>query len=285
MNNLNPFRNLIDDELLTPEVGPWAEEKYRLLYNYARMFATSMKKAWDQRVYIDLFSAAGRSKIRDTDRTVLSSPLLALEIPDQFDKYIFCEENEECIEALKKRVSSDHPTANVQYIEGDVNQRVDKVIDEMPQYGPEHRVLGFCFVDPCKMRDIRFTTLQRIAQRYIDFLVLIPTGMDAGRNVDKYIKESNKTVDEFLGIDDWREQWQVAITQNVGFDMFIAEMYSTQMKRLEYRFGGLNESVLIRSREKYLPLYRLGFYCRHDLGERFWQETKKYSIGQQNLFE
>ncbi len=66
--------------------------------------------------------------------------------------------------------------------------------------------------------------------------------------------------------------------------MFIAEMYSTQMRRLGYRVGGLNESVLIRSREKNLPLYRLGFYCRRDLGERFWQETKKYSTDQQNLF-
>jgi len=257
MSNLNPFRNLIDDGLPTPEIGPWAEEKYRLLYNYARMFAISMKKTWDQRVYLDLFSAAGKSRIRGTDRIVLSSPLLALEIPDQFDQYIFCEENEERIEALKQRVSSDYPTANVRYVGDDVNKRVDSIINEMPQYSSDNRVLSFCFVDPCKMRDIRFATIRDLANRYIDFLVLIPTGMDAGRNVEKYLKKINKTVDEFLGVDVWREKWQDALKLNVGFDMFIAEMYSTQMRRLGYRFGGLNESVLIRSREKNLPLYRL----------------------------
>jgi hypothetical protein len=44
---------LKDDSLITPEVGAWAEDKYRLVGNYAAMFATSMKKKWECRIYID----------------------------------------------------------------------------------------------------------------------------------------------------------------------------------------------------------------------------------------
>lgn len=285
MHSLDPFRYVKDDGLPTPEVGPWAEEKYRLLYHYAKMFATSMKGRWDQRVYIDLFAGAGRSRIRDTNKIVLASSLLAIEIPDKFDRYIFCEKKNELLGALRERVPLDKSTFQIQFVEGDVNEQVDNVIEAMPEFGHENKVLGFCFVDPYRMGDIRFSTIQKLASRFIDFLVLIPTGMDAGRNVDNYVRSSNTTVGEFLGREEWRLEWKGAASKNIGFDMFVAEIFSDQMKSLEYSHGGLNKSVLIRSREKHLPLYRLGFYSRHPLGGKFWEEAKKSSTGQQNLFE
>lgn len=284
MQSQDPFRQLQKDGLATPEVGPWAEEKYRHLYHYARMFSTSMKGSWDHRVYIDLFAAAGRSRVRDTEKIILSSALLALEIPHQFDRYIFCEEKTEVIDALRKRMSLKYPTVDVRYIEGDVNHHVDSVIDAMPPHGPESKVLSFCFVDPFGLRDIRFTTIRRLASRFVDFLVLIPTGMDALRNIELYMKLSDNTVAQFLGSANWRELWQRAARMNVGFDMFIAEMFSDQMKTLGYPYGGLDKSVLIRSREKNLPLYRLGFYSRNPLGGKFWEEARKSSTDQQSLF-
>src|SRR5438105_2170269 len=54
---------LKDDGLHAPEVGRWAEQKYRLVATYAGMFATGMKKKWEKRIYIDLFAGAGRSRI------------------------------------------------------------------------------------------------------------------------------------------------------------------------------------------------------------------------------
>ena len=56
-----------DDGLVAPEVGRWAEEKYRLISLYDELFASGMKYKWDQRVYIDLYSAAGISRIKGTD--------------------------------------------------------------------------------------------------------------------------------------------------------------------------------------------------------------------------
>lgn len=41
----------LDDGLLTPEVGPWSDKKYRLIQYYAEMFSTGMKHKWDCRVY------------------------------------------------------------------------------------------------------------------------------------------------------------------------------------------------------------------------------------------
>jgi three-Cys-motif partner protein len=82
-----------DDGLTCPEVGAWAETKHRLLALYDELFSTGMKNKWDQRVYIDLYAGAGYSRIRGTKTILQGSPIIALTVPDPFDKYILCEES------------------------------------------------------------------------------------------------------------------------------------------------------------------------------------------------
>jgi three-Cys-motif partner protein len=93
---------LEDDGLLTPEVGEWAEEKYRLVGLYDELFPKSMKGKWGSRVYLDLFSGAGRARLKGTKRIVPASPLLALSVSDKFDRYIFCEMESEKLSALNR---------------------------------------------------------------------------------------------------------------------------------------------------------------------------------------
>ena len=57
-----------DDGLTFAEVGSWAEDKYRLVAIYDKLFATGMKDKWDKRVYIDLFCGSGISKLRGGSR-------------------------------------------------------------------------------------------------------------------------------------------------------------------------------------------------------------------------
>lgn len=92
-----------DDGLLARDVGAWVEEKYRRVGMYCEIFSTGMKGKWDARVYIDLYAGAGRSKIRGTQRSLLGSPLMALSVPDRFDRYIFCESDPEALFALRSR--------------------------------------------------------------------------------------------------------------------------------------------------------------------------------------
>ncbi|MFZ5770802.1 MAG: three-Cys-motif partner protein TcmP [Thermodesulfobacteriota bacterium] len=155
-----------DDGLYTPEIGYWGVQKYKLVHGYSRLFATSMKRKWDYRVYIDLFSGAGRARIKDTNRYVVTSPLLALDIPDKFDKYIFCEQNEEAINALKERVSSVEFSIPPGFICGDANLSVDEILKEMPRHGNGSKVLAFCFVDPFKLKNLHFSTLAKLSEKF-----------------------------------------------------------------------------------------------------------------------
>lgn len=279
---------IASDGLITPVVGPWAEEKYELLRNYATMFATSMKEKWDSRVYIDLFSGPGKVLIRGTSRIVLASPLIALGIPVPFDCYIFCEKNAAFLAALRERVRTGYPSQAVRFLHGDANDLVGEILAAMPPYSRRQRILGFCFGDPYRLRDLHFSTIRDLAQRYMDFLILLPTGMDAGRNSQNYLKRGNSTIEGYVGTPDWREkwsEWKKSQGSHPRFDKFLTEFYWEQMKNLGYRYGERKDSVLVRSTDKRLPLYRLGFFSRHPLGEKFWREARKYGQPQGKLFD
>ena len=274
---------LKDDGLATPEVGLWAEYKYRLVWNYAKMFAASMKVKWDSRVYIDLYAGAGRSRIENTKTIVPASPLLAMNILSKFDKYIFCENDKERMQALKARVKRDYPDSDVSFIETDVNKKVEEVISNIPKHYKEFKVLTFCFVDPFNLKNLKFQTIRKLAEKYIDFLILIPSGMDANRNISHYIDESNTAVEDFTGASQWRDEWRLEEAKGENFGFFFADLFGRQMRTLTYFYEGLADMVPVRSTEKNLPLYHLAFFSRNELGRKFWKEARKYSDDQLDL--
>lgn len=274
---------LEDDGLITPDVGIWAEKKYRLVQNYASMFASSMKGKWDHLVYVDLFAGAGRSLLRDTNEIVPASPLLALDIQHPFTRYIFCELEAVKLDALRQRVGRDFGSLDVRFLHGDANWLVDRILSEIPRPHSGCKVLGFCFADPYNLENLKFETIRQLAQRYFDFLVLIPTGMDARRNIPVYEAKPGSKLDTFLGTTDWREPWQEAQRRGEGAELFLTRFYSQQMTTLGYKPTDPQETVAIRN-EKNSTIYRFGFYSRHNLAKRFWQQVKKYSDDQMELF-
>jgi len=276
-----PWRlpRLEDDGLLTPNVGNWAEEKYRLVRNYAEIFTTSMKGKWDHRVYIDLFAGAGRSRIEDSGVIVPASPILMLELPRKFDKHIFCEQDEKKLSALKTRAERTDPTVDVTYVADDVNRNVREALSAIPS----GKVLTFCFVDPYRIADLLFDTLRVLSSRYVDFLVLLPSFMDVNRNASTYLAEGNKTIDSFLGSSDWRDAWRKAETRGEKLGSFFVNRFGAEMKKMGYLYPDIKEARLVRGPQK-VPLYHLAFFSRHPLGAKFWKEAKEYAKDQRSLF-
>ena len=150
-----------DDGLPCPEVGAWSETKYRLLALYDELFSTGMKNKWDQRVYIDLYAGAGYSRIQGTKTILKGSPIIALTVPNPFDKYIFCEESPELLAALKARVERIAPRCSVAFVPGSCDSAIGTICDEIPKGSPGNKVLSLCLVDPFDF-GIKFETLQRL---------------------------------------------------------------------------------------------------------------------------
>jgi three-Cys-motif partner protein len=268
-----------DDGLATPEVGGWAETKYRLLALYDELFSTGMKNKWDQRVYLDLYAGAGHSRIEGTSTYLRGSPVIALTVTDPFDKYIFCEQDADLLGALKLRAQRIAPRANVAYIPGNCDNKIEGICQEIPKFSSTNRVLSLCFVDPCDF-GLKFTTLRRLAAFYMDFVVLLAIGMDANRNYEHYVDGNSPKIDEALGNTEWRKRWKAVGVRRSDFRPFLAEEFSRSMQSLDYLKTPLDRMKQVRSTERNLPLYHLALFSRNETAFKFWDDVLKYSTDQ-----
>jgi three-Cys-motif partner protein len=272
-----------DDGLPIAEVGGWVREKYLRVWMYDQLFATGMKKRWDERVYVDLFSGSGYSRVRGSKEILMGSPLLAVQIPDRFDRYVFCDENPDLLDALRARVERIAPGIRADYVPGDVDRTVGAIKDRVPRGDRSHKVLSFCFADPFSVR-LRFQTIRQLSEgRYIDFLILLALGMDANLNLPTYLDQEHRRIEEFLDNPDWRTAWADAEKRGDRFIPFLAKQYSRAMERLRYLTASLSQMYAVRSDQKNLPLYYLAFFSRHEKGYDFWKEVLKYSTPQIDL--
>ena len=265
---------LKDDRLFTPEIRPWTVEKYRVVGIFNKIFSTGMKDKWSCRTYIDLFAGAGRGKLKGTNKILAGSPLLALGVPDQYDKYIFCEKDRRNLMDLKARVERLYSDVDVTFVHGDCNQKIDEICGAIPKYSRKRRVLSFCFMDPYNI-GIHFGTVRRLSQYRMDFLILLAIRMDAARNI-----KHHKRIGLCLGDDNWLEEWEQAKRKGVKFPNFFAEKYASQMETLGYEDTARETMHEMRSDDKNLPLYHLAFFSKHPLGYKFWGQARRYGTDQ-----
>lgn len=281
--SFEPIIDVKDDGLIIDDVGPWALEKYKLLGFYCDIFTGSMHNKWDNLVYIDLFSGSGYAKIRETNKIVRTSPLVSLSLSQRFTKYIFCDLEKVLISSLEVRVKRDFNWANRDFIIGDCNLKIANIIKAIPQYSKVNTVLTFCFVDPFAINNLHFSTIEKLAMLAMDFLILIPTGMDAKRNFKYFLDKRNQKIDNFLNDPNWRKTFIDSYNQtNSGFVKFLSDEYDKKMMQMGYLKPEAKQQI--RSTVKNLPLYHLAFYSKNAKGNSFWNEVKKYSSGQGDLF-
>ncbi len=275
-----------DDGLNTPEVGAWAKTKYSKIGYYSSLFASSMKNKWDYRVYIDLFAGAGKSRISDSTEIVPASPLIALNIKDPFDHYVFCEQDQNYLNDLQKRVEEFFPENISDFIPGDVNENISNILNKLPQFSSEFKGLTFCFIDPCKMGTLNFDTIKQITSKlYVDLLVLIPSYMDINRNKKHYTKEDDSRLDNYLGTKAWRDRWPSIEKHGISFGEFVAEEFCMQIQNLNYIYEGPEDMEIVKmDTSPRLPLYHLAFFSKNPLGLKFWRETKQNTNPQGNLW-
>ncbi len=235
-----------------------------------------MKRKWPIRAYIDLYAGSGFSEIEATNQLYWGSPLLALGVPDPFDKYVLCERDPVSLQALRERVKRIFPEADVHFFAGDCDERIAEIAAHIPS---AHGVLSFCFADPFDL-SIKFSSIERLASRRVDFLSVFALHMDANRNISHYASQDNQKIDEFLGLPDWRGRWQEAEAKGIGFPRFLAELFSKQMEGIGYLPVPFHKMKQIRSDVRNLPLYHLALFSKHQRAFDFWDQVLKYSTDQ-----
>jgi three-Cys-motif partner protein len=273
-----------DDGLIFPDIGPWAEDKYRLIALYDQLFSKGMKDKWDVRVYLDLYSGAGFGRVKGTETRLMGSPLIALNVEFPFDRYIFCEEGPENIDALRLRVKHMAPSADVVFINGSCDDCVDEILRAIPRGSASRRVLSLCLVDPFDF-GFRFETLKRLSAAYMDFMVLLAAQMDANRNYEHYIAEGSTKIALALGNKDWRECWEKSNLPRGRFPVFLAEEFARSMTTLGYLPRKVHDMKVVKTYDNNMALYYLALFSKHPRAYEFWKDVMKYGTDQRTFWD
>src|SRR5690606_26108932 len=109
-------------------------------------------------------------------------------------------------------------------------------------------VLTFCVVDPRKLADLKFETIRSLAELFVDFLVLIPSYMDAHRNLMSYSRPESSTLADFLGDPAWRERWEAEKIRGRDFGLFVVDRFGSAMRDLGFLYDGPGETVPVRDK-------------------------------------
>jgi hypothetical protein len=98
--------------------------------------------------------------------------------------------------------------------------------------------------EPCSFANLHFDTIRSLSHAYMDFLILIPVGMEGQRFIDAYHQKDpgSAPLDTFMGTDTWRTAY-AAKRPAQSVDIMLTEFYADRMRELHYRYGGVDASA------------------------------------------
>jgi len=283
-----------DDGLMTRESGPWALKKLDYLRRYIDVFVTSMHdKSWRAMHYVDPFAGPGKCRLRRTNQIqiCLGSPLIALNAAHPFTRCYFIDLEPDNIAALRERCSASPLADRVEYLIGDSNQIVPRIVERISEMDRrflrgQWPSLNLAFLDPARI-DLHWKTVETLAQLNRMDLVIHYPQMGLARSMPQVFESSDDTkIDLFFGGREWREIYRRRHGRS-GLHRELIDHYRDKLRGLGYTevLRGDEPEPLMRNEKRRAPLYRLIFASKHPLGHDFWRAvTSRDAFGQQRLF-
>ena len=270
------------DDTQLPEVGAWAEDKHARVRAYVEIAAKAVGKDFIGNgpgkggfCYIDLFCSAGRARIKDSNREIEGSALVAaaaarsagapftcLYIADIEQKHV-----DACAARLRERGE------NVRTHVGPAAETCLKIAADLPRHG-----LHLAFLDPFNLAALPFAVLKQFAVfKRMDVLVHF-SAMDLQRNFEEFLGNDDSALDSFAP--GWRTKVPAQMAQREQRHR-AREHWESLMTDIGLPINGRIE--LIRG-SKNQPLYWLIFAAKSNLAHKFWTVILAASKPQGELF-
>lgn len=281
---MSRVRDFEPDGLHLPRVKPHSLEKLDLHNYYAAIFAAGMRKLWPNLVYVGLYSGAGAAEVEGMDRVVMTSALSVLTQDSPFTRYVFVDEDEDCIEALRVRAEGIGVADRASFLQENVNESVGAVLAALPNWKTEGGVLTFCFIDPFKI-DLDFDVIRRLASLRIDILLMVPLGYDVRRNWKDYVERPamRDRLSRFLGEEEWLKDWEKFGRPYSQFPRFVQDRLNQAMQALGFIEIQHRDIRDVKVSGKNVYLYSLHLYSKSKLAIKLWRESLKGTSEQQTL--
>lgn len=155
---------------------PHTRRKLIILNNYLKVWASIIlnhgfkykRSNFQTAYYIDCFAGRGKYHLDKNLDSEDGSPLIALKWAQYFNKKynnkvelrcFFIENNPKYIKELRKFCAPFKKTVNFEIIPGDVNKKIDKIMQEIKSNAT------FFFIDPCKLKHLDHQTVKTITSK------------------------------------------------------------------------------------------------------------------------
>jgi three-Cys-motif partner protein len=268
-----------DDGLIVGEVGPWAKEKHDRLRRYIDAARGARAKFLPPKgtagaSYIELYSGAGRSVIKDTNQFIEGSAVVAFNA-GRASGHPFSEMHLSDLEAQnsaavvqRTKALGGTPTSYV----GAASVVVDQVMSAINPYG-----LHLAFLDPFNLAQLQFSIIERMLRvKRMDMIIHVSV-QDLQRNLDKHSRAGQS-------LDIFAPGWRDAVDVNqatAALRAAFVEYWLAMIRSLGTR-PATGKPLIVG--EKNQRLYWLVFVSSNPLGHELWNDVQNLT-GQGSLFE
>ena len=223
--------------------GAWTEIKLDILRKYLEFYTKALSKQGFELLYIDAFAGTGsRTEIvpsvpilgqEEKKISLDGSARIALNIEQQFDRYLFIETNSKRIKELEKIRDEFHNT----YIEIK-NADANTVITELASkpIWDCNKFRGVIFIDPYGM-EVSWETLNAIVTtESFDVWYLFPISgvcRQAARDNKKMEEYKKEALDKLFGTREWENAFYVKTTKLGLFETTENTVRKLTIKQME----------------------------------------------------
>lgn len=281
LKSLEFLKKHSDDGFFTAEVEPWQRAKQHFINTYFIANFNRVDLRNKNKILIDVGCGPGFLKTTDDAGPIIGSPLMALAMENQLQRYIFVDKNPEAMKALNVRIKKFFPKKNVLLLEGDINQ----VIETLPHYLPPKQGklpnAPLALIDTYSF-DVHFETITWLAEMGVDLLLINAFPQADIYTYDFYLDEQRELLNDFFGFP-WARIGELnEIKSDTMFFTTGMKAYTQQLKTLGYNVA--------TTLQKYTPpaggspFYQIAYCTKSRLFNSVLKEATKSSVQQTDLF-
>jgi three-Cys-motif partner protein len=253
----DPVFNFQSDGLTITAAEPWFKVKVQLILSYVQAYIINASPKSDELIFVDLFAGSGLYSVGHQKEVFPGNSLAILSSKLPFQKWIFCEADEEQAGALDKRVQKSFPQNNVEVYNVREEEIIQTLSNTIPASKPGRRVAVFCLIDPFSL-NFSLSTVDRLAS--MGFSLLIPFTFPLNARLDShyYCEEQAELIKRFLGANN--HERLSTLDSNSHFYRKLVQLYQTNLL-----VKGLNSALSshqLNSKLMTLPAYTIGFFSR-----------------------
>jgi three-Cys-motif partner protein len=255
-----------ENGLWVERVGPWAEEKQKIITDYVQI-ASATRRKYKHCSFIDVFCGPGQSQIRDTGELIDGSPVAAYKqgcASHPFSHIHVSDADADLLSSAEVRLRDGG--APVHATEGPASVALPKIVNQLSGSG-----LHLALLDPRNLGALSFDLFQCLSRlKRIDVIVHVSLS-DLQRNVDRYTSKAHEQFDRFAP--GWRDHVNTEMNQ-AALRAAIMEYWTERVVSLG--LPRARHCELIRGTQGQ-RLYLLILLAKHRLAHAFWEKITSVS--------